>query len=418
MAKKRGWFSFLKKLFIPETKPKIEKKSSPWGWIFGRPNFKQYPEISAPQKTLSEATEEQRKHVLAVAIATAAAAEAAVAAANAAAEVVKLTNLPREVEKRRRNLAATKIQSAYRGHLARKALSAMKGLVKLQAVVRGEIVRRKVVPRLKSLTSIAKTEPRMCQIRVPVLDTDITNVEWMQTLSPKKIIKFEELKLHGNRNMSWDLSLESKEELEALWFKKQEAIIKRERMKKYSYSHREIRNDQIIQEPMKKENGRQSCRFNQWNEVELLERGEKERSRSIAHPNAFAGDKDKMRPLKLMSSASKQDSTEPLINSPLSLQRRSFSHVKQKSIGDDSSLPNSPMFPTYMATTESAKAKTRSMSTPKQRFVLSESYTGPHSPYKARLSSFNSFNGEINSSNRKSGASQPIQTNPKTHCWE
>lgn len=162
---------------------------------------------------------------------------------------------------------------------------------------------------------------------------------------------------------------------------------------------------------MKKDNGRQSCRFNQWNDVEVLERGEKERSLSFAHPNVFAADMDKMRQLKLINSASKEDSTEPLIHSPFSLPRRSFCHVKQKSIGDDSSLPNSPMFPTYMATTESAKAKARSMSTPKQRFTLSESYSGQHSPYKIRISSWHSLKGEISNINRKSGISQSMQTN-------
>ena len=71
----------------------------------------------------------------------------------------------------------------------------MKGLVKLQAVVRGEIVRRKVVPRLKCLPSLAKTELQMCRIRVPLFDKDLTDGEWMQTLSPKRSVKFEELKV-------------------------------------------------------------------------------------------------------------------------------------------------------------------------------------------------------------------------------
>lgn len=55
-----------------------------------------------------------------VAIATAAAAEAAVAAAHAAAEVVRLTGASRSysyLSEGNRNSAATKIQSAYRGHL-------------------------------------------------------------------------------------------------------------------------------------------------------------------------------------------------------------------------------------------------------------------------------------------------------------
>lgn len=176
-------------------------------------------------------------------------------------------------------------------------------------------------------------------------------------------------------------------------------------------------NNQDLEESVKKETGRQSCRFNHCNEVEVLERGEKERSRSFAHPNVFAGHADKMRQLKLINNAGKEDPTEPLINSPYSLPRRSFCHVKQKSIGDDSSLPNSPIVPTYMAATESAKAKTRSMSTPKQRFILSESYSGQHSPYKARLSSWHSFNGEITKSNGKNCISQPLHTNSRGPCW-
>lgn len=79
--------------------------------------FKQYPAIEAPEKSVNEAREEQRKRALAVAIATAAAAEAAVAAANAAAEVVRLTNVPYEQRMRKERVAAIKIQSSYRGHL-------------------------------------------------------------------------------------------------------------------------------------------------------------------------------------------------------------------------------------------------------------------------------------------------------------
>lgn len=86
----------------------------------GRFKFKQCPPaIEAPQKTLTEATEQQKKHAMAVALATAAAAEAAVAAANAAAEVVRLTVAPYELERKRRN-AAVRIQTAYRAHLVSK----------------------------------------------------------------------------------------------------------------------------------------------------------------------------------------------------------------------------------------------------------------------------------------------------------
>ncbi|KAI8007874.1 Protein IQ-DOMAIN 14 [Camellia lanceoleosa] len=156
--KSRSWFSLVKRLFVSEPKSKSEKKSKRWRWVFGGLKPKQYPKLAAPRRIISEAREEQRKHAMAVAIATAA------AAARAAAEVVRLTGVPQssqEYAKWTRNLAATKIQAAYRAHLARKALKALKGLVRLQARVRGRIVRRQVITNLKSLPHTEKTQSQI-----------------------------------------------------------------------------------------------------------------------------------------------------------------------------------------------------------------------------------------------------------------
>ncbi|XP_078439217.1 protein IQ-DOMAIN 29-like [Wolffia australiana] len=56
------------------------------------------------------------------------------------------------------DLAATKAQSAFRGYLARRAFRALKGIVRLQAVIRGHLVRRQAIATLKCTWSIVRLQ--------------------------------------------------------------------------------------------------------------------------------------------------------------------------------------------------------------------------------------------------------------------
>ncbi|BBH08346.1 IQ-domain 26 protein [Prunus dulcis] len=108
----------------------------------------------------NETEEEQNKHAIAVAAATAAAADAAVAAANAAVAVVRLTSHGRGTMfgGGRERWAAVKVQTVFRGYLARKALRALKGLVKLQALVRGYLVRKQATATLHSMQALIRAQ--------------------------------------------------------------------------------------------------------------------------------------------------------------------------------------------------------------------------------------------------------------------
>ncbi|RRT41090.1 hypothetical protein B296_00058065 [Ensete ventricosum] len=89
---------------------------------------------------------EQSKHAIAVAAATAAAADAAVAAAQAAVAAVRLTG-------QRRNSCAQEWLAA-----ARKALRALRALVKAQALVKGFLVRKRAAATLHSMQSLVRAQ--------------------------------------------------------------------------------------------------------------------------------------------------------------------------------------------------------------------------------------------------------------------
>ncbi|CAI9772715.1 unnamed protein product [Fraxinus pennsylvanica] len=210
MGKASKWFLGL----IGFKKPDPDHKPTKKKWTFVKSSKdKDHSQILTPEKSQhgvvplnpsGETESDASKHAIAVAEATAAVAEAAVAAAQAAAAVVELTssgsttdsavsgcvNMSARVSQmaagygNREDLAAVMIQSHFRAYLSRKALRALRALVKLQALARGHLVRKRTADILRRMQALLRAQARARMGRATISKSPLSSMKSPQTNHP------------------------------------------------------------------------------------------------------------------------------------------------------------------------------------------------------------------------------------------
>lgn len=138
--------------------------------------------------------------------------------------------LPQTEEELKEIWAATIIQTVFRAFLARRARRALKGLVRLQALVRGHIVRKQAAITLRCMQALVRVQARVRARRVRVAlenqSDQQDNVE--EQADDAHVREIED---------GWCDSIGSVEDIQAKLLKRQEAAAKRERAMAYALSH-------------------------------------------------------------------------------------------------------------------------------------------------------------------------------------
>ena len=229
MGKKGKWFSAVKKVFSPESKEKKEEKLrkklaasnpnppdlTPSASLEVNVSVPPPPSLPSLQQTeevkVPEAEQEQSKHVTVEA---------------ASSTPAETSILPPGVSKE--EFAAIKIQTAFRAYLARRALRALRGLVRLKSLVEGNSVKRQAASTLRCMQTLARVQSQIRSRRLKMSEEN-------QALQRQLLLKQELESLRMGEQ--WDDSTQSKEQIEASLISRQEAAIRRERALAYAFSH-------------------------------------------------------------------------------------------------------------------------------------------------------------------------------------
>ncbi|GFP80309.1 protein iq-domain 1, partial [Phtheirospermum japonicum] len=326
-------------------------------------------EVSYPHLedvNLTEAENEQTKNSHSVAIASA-----------AATEVVQLSTGARFTGKSKDEISAIRIQTAFRGYLARRALRALRGLVRLKSLVDGPTVKRQSANTLKCMQTLSRVQSQIQSRRIRMLEENRT---LQRQLLQKRAKELESLRV--SMGEEWDDSLQSKEKIEASLLHKYEAAMRREKALAYSYTHQQTwkksakSTNLLFMDPTNPHWGWSwlerwmfagPCDTQSPSEKDInIDRLSIKSASPLNSDNPStpkppsktipSSPARKLKPASPKRAPISQDDDSRSIFSVQSERNRRHS-IAGSSVRDDESLASSPSIPSYMTPTRSAKAK-------------------------------------------------------------
>ncbi|CAA3005613.1 IQ-DOMAIN 14 [Olea europaea subsp. europaea] len=355
MGKASKWFRYLMWFKKPDSNPNQTQKPLKKKWSF----VKSHKEKSSNEAVLiNENDIEAGKHMI-----------------TATGAVVKLTSKRRNTEAagpgdasygNREERAGIKIQSHFRAYLWRRALRALKALVKLQALVRGKLVRKQTADIMRRMQALLRAQARAMAVRALI------------SKSPQSSEKTSHFNYRRNGSKSNPMVIDSDKAFMGY---------KEDRMLERSWEHGSYartlpiddeRSDKILEVDTGKPQVMSKTRT--LRHLAHLSIGLDQNSQSFSISKDSISCQTVLSPSEEVQSLSPSkfaqdvDETTFCTNSPQfysasSMDGRSKREpfTPTKSDGSRSLLSRHSDHPNYMSYTESSKAKARSFSAPNQR---------------------------------------------------